>query len=195
MDKVIAVDLDEVLSETARALLKRNRYRINGNKLHWEDLVSYNLREIPGLNVTKIQGFWIYMRFLIGAGLWNKIKPVSGAKTKLKEFKKKGYKLHVVTARHFLLRFATGVWLYFNYKHIFSSIEFANFFTRFSTKKSEICKKIGADFIIEDNLENAIDCANAGVKVYLIDKPWNQGYDKKKHKGIVKIYSRSEIDI
>lgn len=66
----------------------------------------------------------------------------------------------MVTARHFVLRFATGIWLYINYKHIFNSIEFANFFTRFSTKKSEICKKLGATIIIEDSLENAIDCAN-----------------------------------
>jgi uncharacterized HAD superfamily protein len=36
--------------------------------------------------------------------------------------------------------------------------------------------------MIEDNLENAIDCAEAGIEVYLLDKPWNQKYDKKTHK-------------
>lgn len=101
----------------------------------------------------------------------------------------------MVTARHFMLRFATGLWLYQNYRDIFSSIEFANFFTRFSTKKSVICQKIWAEYIIEDNLDNAIDCAKAWIKVYLLDKPWNQDYDKKKHKWIVKVKSWSEIDI
>lgn len=117
------------------------------------------------------------------------------AKTKLKEFDKKWYKFHVVTARHFVLRFATGIRLYKNYKHIFNSIEFANFFTRFSTKKSEICKKLWATIIIEDSLENAIECAKEWIEVYLLDKPWNQHYNKKIHKWIVKVKDWSEINI
>ncbi|MCK9467248.1 MAG: hypothetical protein M0P94_02875 [Candidatus Absconditabacterales bacterium] len=193
--KIIAVDLDEVLAETARALLSYKKNRINGKRITWNEISSYNLWEIEKLGINKKKSIWVFLWFLLGAGLWNKINPVVGAKTKLKEFKRKGYKLHVVTARHFLLRFATGVWLYINYKHIFDSVEFANFFTRFSTKKSEICKKLGANIIIEDNLENAIECANEGIKVYLIDKPWNQNYDKKKHKGITKVSSWSEIEI
>jgi uncharacterized HAD superfamily protein len=193
--KIIAVDLDEILAETARALLKRKKNRINWKRINWNELSSYNLWEIEKLEISKQKSVEIFLWFLVGAGLWNKIDPVVGAKTKLKEFKKRWYKLHVVTARHFLLRFATWIWLYLNYKHIFDSVEFANFFTRFSTKKSEICKKLWADIIIEDNLENAIECANEWIKVYLIDKPWNQAYDKKKHKWIIKVNSWSEIEI
>ena len=193
--KIIAVDLDEVLAETLRALLKHKKNRINWKRITWNEFSSYNLWEIEKLGISKKKSIGIFLRFLIGAGIWNKIEPVVGAKTKLKEFEKKWYKFHVVTARHFLLRFATWIRLYRNYKHIFDSVEFASFFTRFSTKKSEICKKLWADIIIEDNLENAIECANEGIKVYLIDKPWNQAYDKKKHKWIIKVNSWSEIEI
>jgi len=193
--KIIAVDLDEVLAETARALLSYKKNRINWKRITWNEISSYNLWEIEKLGINKKKSIWVFLWFLLGAWLWNKINPVVGAKTKLKEFKRKWYKLHVVTARHFLLRFATWVWLYINYKHIFDSVEFANFFTRFSTKKSEICKKLWANIIIEDNLENAIECANEWIKVYLIDKPWNQNYDKKKHKWITKVSSWSEIEI
>lgn len=193
--KIIAVDLDEVLSETAHALLRWKKNRINGKRITWNELSSYNLWEIPKLEISRSTSVRIYLWFLIGAGLWNKINPVVWAKTKLKEFKKKWYKLHVVTARHFVFRFATWIWLYKNYKHIFNSVEFANFFTRFSTKKSEICKKLWATVIVEDNLDNAIDCAKAWIIVYLLDKPWNQNYDPEKHKLIKKIYSRNEINI
>lgn len=193
--KVIAVDMDEVLAETAQALLRFKKNHINGKWITWNELSSYNLWEIPKLEISKKSSFLIFMKFLIWAGLWIKINPVIGAKTKLKEFKKKWYQLHVVTARHFLLRFATGIWLYKNYKHIFDSVEFANFFTRFSTKKSEICKKLGATIIIEDSLENAIDCAKEWIQVYLLDKPWNQDYDPKKHKWIIKVDSWWDIDI
>jgi hypothetical protein len=124
-----------------------------------------------------------------------KLDSVLWAKKKLREFKSKWFKLHVVTARHFLFRFSTGLWLYKNYRSIFSSIEFANFFSRFSTKKSVICKELWASIIIEDNLENAIDCANAGIEVYLLNKPWNKDYDVKKHKWIVKVKSWMDINI
>ena len=195
MTKIIAVDLDEVLAETAHALLKSKWHRISGIWITWNELISYNLWEIPKLNISKNSAVLIYLWFFIWAWLWNKIIPVNGAKTKLKEFKKKWYKFHVVTARHFALRFATGIWLYKNYKHIFDSVEFANFFTRFSTKKSEICKKLWATIIIEDSLENAIDCAKEWIKVYLLDKPWNQNYNKKIHKWIIKVNDWSDIKI
>lgn len=195
MVKIIAVDLDEVLAETFRALLKKKKWKFAGTKISYDDAVSYNLREIPKLNISKKKSVRVYMWFLLWAWLRTKISPVVWAKTKLKEFKKKWYNFHVVTARHFLLRFATGIWLFKNYRHIFDSVVFANFFTRFSTKKSEICKKLWATVIIEDNLDNAIDCAKEWIKVYLLDKPWNQDYDKKIHKWIKKVYSRSEIDI
>ncbi len=193
--KIIAVDLDEVLAETAHALLRWKKNRINWKRITWNELSSYNLWEISKLEISKRSSVRVYLWFLLGAGLWNKIDPVVWAKTKLKEFKRKWYKFHVVTARHFVLRFATGIWLYMNYKHIFDSVEFANFFTRFSTKKSEICKKLGATIIIEDSLENAIDCAKEWIKVYLIDKPWNQHYNKRKHKWIIKVKCWTEIDI
>jgi hypothetical protein len=47
------------------------------------------LWEIEKLGISKKKSIGIFLRFLIGAGIWNKIEPVVGAKTKLKEFKKK----------------------------------------------------------------------------------------------------------
>lgn len=193
MNKIIAVDLDEVLAETLHALLRKHKGKIANVKMSWNDFSSYNLWEVKKLNITKKKAVTIFFWFLLWAWFWYKLTAVSWAKIKLKEFKNKWYKLHVVTARHFLFRFSTGLWLYKNYRSIFSSIEFANFFSRFSTKKSVICKKIWASIIIEDNLENAIDCANAGIDVYLLDKPWNSHYDKNKHTWIVKVKNRSEI--
>ena len=195
--KIIAVDLDEVLTETTHALLKSKRNRINWKKITWDEVSSHDLWKNQKIKISKRKLVWILFWLLLGAGIWNKIDPVVGAKTKLKEFKKKWYKLYIVTARHFSLTFSTWIRIYKNYKSIFDGIKFANSFTksRFSKKKSEICKKLWADIIIEDNLENAIECANEGIKVYLIDKPWNQAYDKKKHKWIIKVNSWSEIEI
>ncbi len=195
MNKIIAVDLDEVLAETMRALLIKHDGKIANKKITWNEIVSYDLWKIPKLSISKKRAIMIFFWFLIWAWFWNKLEAVVWAKSKLEELKSKWYKLHVVTARHFLFRFTTWVWLYGHYKHVFSSIEFANFFSRFSTKKSVICKKLWASIIIEDNLKNAIECAEADIRVYLLDKPWNQDYNKKIHGWIIKVKSWCEIKI
>ena len=78
---------------------------------------------------------------------------------------------------------------------MFDGVKFADFFTKWATKKSIICKKLWAKIMVEDNLENAVDCASAWMKVFLIDRPWNQDYDKKKHKWIIKVSGWNEIKI
>lgn len=41
-------------------------------------------------------------------------------------------------------------------------------------KKSEICKSIGAQILIDDNPTYAVECAAAGIHVLLFD--WNDSY-------------------
>jgi len=41
-------------------------------------------------------------------------------------------------------------------------------------KKSEICKELRIDFLVEDSLEYARECAKNGTKVFLFNAPWNQ---------------------
>ena len=49
--------------------------------------------------------------------------------------------------------------------------------------------------MVEDNLEYAIELADAGIKTYLLDKPWNKKYQNGMHPNIIKVSSRDEIDI
>ena len=42
--------------------------------------------------------------------------------------------------------------------------------------------------MVEDNLDYAIDLANAGIKTYLLDKPWNQKYVKNVYPNINKVF-------
>ena len=41
--------------------------------------------------------------------------------------------------------------------------------------------------MVEDNLEYAIDLAIAGIQTYLLDKPWNQKYEKGTYPNIIKV--------
>jgi hypothetical protein len=38
-----------------------------------------------------------------------------------------------------------------------------------SKKKSQVCKEIGAEILIDDALEHARDCGEKGIKVFLFD--------------------------
>lgn len=50
-NKIIAVDLDEVLSETIDQVLEVNNYQVNGMKITKEDVSSYYFHEIERLNL------------------------------------------------------------------------------------------------------------------------------------------------
>ena len=45
-NKIIAVDIDEVLSETLKSMLKKHKYIVNNRKIAWEDLINYNIWDI-----------------------------------------------------------------------------------------------------------------------------------------------------
>ncbi len=194
-NKVIAVDMDEVISDTTIALLARFWWKINNVKISLDELWTPELWKIKKLKITKNKSIWIYFWFLICSVFWNRIETVKWAKKELLKLKERWYKIYVVTARHHLLRWITLLRLWRKYGSIFEGVKFADFFTKWATKKSVICKRLWANIMIEDNLENAIDCANIGIKVYLLDKPWNQNYDKKIHKWIIKVKNWNEIKI
>ena len=193
--KIIAVDMDEVISDTTIALLARFWWKINNIKISLDELWTPELWKIKKLKITKNKSIWIYFWFLICSVIWNRIETVKWAKKELSKLKDRWYKIYVVTARHHLLRWITMLWLWKKYRGMFAWIRFADFFTKWATKKSIICKELWATVMVEDNLDNAINCAESWIKVFLIDRPWNQNYDKKKHKWIIKVKGWSEIKI
>lgn len=57
-------------------------------------------------------------------------------------------------------------------------------------RKSDICKKLGADLLVDDQLEHAEDCARVGIEVLLYNSPWNQGIPLC---GVTRVYSWHDI--
>jgi len=54
-----------------------------------------------------------------------------------------------------------------------------------------LCKERGIKIMIDDNKLFANELAEKGVKVFLLDKPWNKNYDK--HKNIIKVKDWKEV--
>lgn len=59
-----------------------------------------------------------------------------------------------------------------------------------SLSKSDICLNKNILIMIEDDERHAIDCAEAGVKCFLLDKPWNQNCE---HENIIRVKDWHEI--
>ncbi|MDO8623551.1 MAG: hypothetical protein Q7R52_04865 [archaeon] len=71
---------------------------------------------------------------------------------------------------------------------IFSS----NIYTNSPGKtKAEICKENKIEIMIEDSKEYAFECAENGIKVFLLDKPWNKTCNK--HENITRVKNWDEI--
>ena len=192
-EKIIAIDVDEVLAETIQSMLKKQNYTWKWKKVNREDLNTYNLWEIEKLWITKNRALWMFVKFQLWSWLTKKIKPVEWAREKLLELREKWFKLYAVTARLSWLRISTKLWLKRNFPDYFEHIVFANFFTSRARKKSEICKEIWASIIIEDNLETCNDCVSQWIKCFLLDKPRNQC--DKLNENIKRVYSWGEIDL
>lgn len=191
--KIVAVDIDEVLSETLKSILKKHKHMFNNHKVEWEDLVDYNVWNIESLWLTQKQAIRMFAAFQLWSWFFNKIEPVQWAKKNIQRLKEQWYKFYAITARLSVLKPDTLLWLNKHYWWCFEDVIFANFFTKWEKKKSDICKEIWASIIIEDNLDTCIDCASKWIECYLFDKPWNQL--EKLPEWITRVYSRNEIEL
>ncbi|PJA49087.1 MAG: hypothetical protein CO170_00600 [candidate division SR1 bacterium CG_4_9_14_3_um_filter_40_9] len=194
MEKIIGVDLDEVLSQTLDDALKYNKYMFNGIPIKRKDVLNYYIHQIPKYNAGVEDSKQWFDNFLASKKA-NSLKPVTGAKRKLMELKKKGYSLVVVTARPEEFKDMTWKWVNRHFTGIFDDMVFANHLTKNAVSKVDLCKNLGIQIMIEDNLHYATELAKAGIKVYLFDKPRNQEYNPKIHKNIVKVKKWKDIDL
>lgn len=192
MQKIIGVDLDEVLSETIGQVLEMNNNEINGIKITREDVNNYYLHEIERLNLSIEDAVGFFDKLRNSDKKWE-VKPIGWALEKLNELKSEWYKFMIITARRDFLKEYTEERVEKNYPWIFDEIVFTNHYSENAVLKSEICKQKWIEIMIEDNLDYAIDMANIGVKIYLIDKPWNKQYNPKIHKWIIKVNGWNEI--
>lgn len=172
-NKVIALDSDEILSGFIDAfiLFHNKTFKTSTKK---EEIYSFELGQIWKISEEEVERR-IEQFFFVGNAAY--VKPIKGSKSGVNKLLKYGYKIHIITARPKVLEEKTTGWINSNFPNKFKGIHFAfNPYVKISKQKtkSEICKSIGAELLIEDNLVNAIDCAKGGIKVFLMDAPWNQ---------------------
>ena len=166
---LIAIDIDDVLVDFINCLLEYHNKTYN-TSLTKEKIHTYRFWEIWGGNreesIKKIRDFK-------ETDIYGNIRPFSKAIESM-NLLKENHKLVIVTSRSTIEE--TKIWINKHFPNIFDNIYFSyNYYTKEGSKtKSEICKELNVDILIEDSLDYARECSDKGIKVFLFDAPWNQ---------------------
>ncbi|KAI0803115.1 hypothetical protein BC629DRAFT_1491838 [Irpex lacteus] len=184
---LIAVDLDDVLSQTNRAVIEWHN-EAYGTKLDLSHCYYYYYWKNPGWGTPeetfrKVEEFY-------QTDYLDKAQPIPGALEGLQKLKQLGYRLVIVTARQRRELDRSAQWIEKHYPGIFEDMictgqsqetlaEDNLFVTKLS--KADICVKLGAKFLVDDSLENSLKCAThpTPTPVLLFGKnEWNQRLSK-----------------
>eukprot|EP00210_Caulerpa_lentillifera_P007098 g6791.t1 len=167
----VAVDVDEVLGQflVALNLFCEKHYGMRHNV---DDYHVYHFATVWG--TSQEQSNEIVHEFF-KSPYFDQLPLVPGAFEALCEMQN-WCDLHVVTSRQHVIKDITIKWLRRHYPGIFTSVHFGNHFALDGEvkRKSELCKAIDADVLIDDNPEYALDCALSGMHVILYN--WGKSY-------------------
>jgi uncharacterized HAD superfamily protein len=188
-NKKIGIDIDEVISEFVKPYLEFHNNKF-GTNINYEDISRPLFWEDLGYNIDEMQ--ILFDDFQENHLLPENFPLLSGSKEGINLLNKKN-KLFIITSRPKKIFEQTKK---FFDKH-FPENDFKIFFSgevhisNNSKSKADICKKLNIDFLIEDGPKIALDCAKKGIKVFLMDKPWNKDYEH--HNNIIKVKNWEEI--
>ncbi len=121
---------------------------------------------------TKEEGLTILKEFF-DSGEGTKLKFFDDFLENFEELKNK-FEIVFVTSRSYDLREETKK-IITNHLGVELDIVYTSDYN--PNKKSYVCDLLGIDILIDDFPNNALDCAEKGINVLLIDKPWNKKVD------------------
>ncbi len=173
--QTIAVDVDDVLSLSAEAFLEFS------NKRWGTKLAIGDFQENFGA-MWQIDDPDAAARFKIMAeeGIHGTYKSADYAETVLRRLKKH-YKLVITTSRTKTIASITAEWLERHMPGIFEEIHHTGFYDSIedfykahTATKAELCRQIGADYLIDDQPKHCIAAGELGIKSLLFgDYPWS----------------------
>ena len=157
----IGIDIDGTITDPFYWLDLANQYF--GTAVRPEEITIYEIGEVLGLKREE------YMKFYEDCKeeIHRKAGVREGAKEKLHQIFRQ-HEAYYITARDESLYDMTHEWFE---KH---ELPGENLFTLGTHFKVEKAKELGCDVFIEDRYENAVELAEEGIKVLLMDCSYNQ---------------------
>lgn len=185
----VAVDVDEVLGQFL-VCLNRFLAERHGMRFTVSDYDRYVFASVWQCSTDHsnhiVHEFFQSPHFAAG------IPPIPGALESLRRLSAH-CDLVVVTSRQHAIREPTLAWIEAHFPGVFGEVHFGNHFALAgaSRPKSEICREIGAQVLVDDNPGYARECADAGIDVLLYDwgleYPWSKGEGLDTHPRIRRV--------
>lgn len=170
---VIAIDVDEVLLPLHEPFLLHHNRRYGTEFVYPDPEGRYYLNEFTGDN------FKITMKKLRQYYKDNTdahLVPLPGAVEAIKQLHER-YDLVIVSSQQLFQTKYTKVALQQHFGDVFKEVHFtaSNPLKRKQIHKSDVCLQLGAEYLVDDHVSNAINCAEAGIRVVLFgDYHWNR---------------------
>lgn len=157
----IGIDIDGTLTEPDFWVAPMNSY-FNKN-VRYGEVSSYSWLEVYGLNNDEFEKFYR----LHGPRMHGEAEIRAGAQAVVNSWSK-NFNINYITARQEWLEPVTKEWL--------KKYELpGEYYVIGSHNKLPLAEELGCKIFIEDNLYVAKQLAAAGINVFLLDCPYNQG--------------------
>ncbi len=170
-DMRIAVDIDEILAEFIGEFFKWYNQEYGANWT-WDDVTDYHWPNFLGNTVEEavddVHRFFETDRF-------RNLPLVAGAKEGIAELLA-SHELYAVTGRQNVVQDTTRAWLDRNFPNAFRAVEFTNNYPKDGSKtltKGEVCERLGCKVLIDDDTRHIGSLMEHGVRLIVMDKPWN----------------------
>jgi len=179
----IGIDLDDVVFDFVPTFLEFYNEKY-GKTILFDEIYTFNLPILLGISLEETLD-------LIKSMILNKKMPlVFKSQESIMQLAQK-YEIFFITSR--IVRETTigdlnNLFSGIKFELIFSSNTYAN---SPGKTKGEIGKENKIEFIVEDSQDYALECADKGIKVFLLDKPWNKNCNK--HENITCVRNWDEI--
>ncbi len=146
----------------------------------FEEIKDYDLKKVYGISEVEMSRFYD----LVGNNMHSSATIQPHASDTILKWNKQ-HKVYIVTARLKENEFITLEWLK---KH---NLEDISLHSLGSPAKLEFSKSIGCDVFIEDHPQESVRIAETGIKVLLMDNPYNADVT---HQNITRVKNWYEID-
>jgi 5'(3')-deoxyribonucleotidase len=182
----IGIDLDDVVFEFVKELINYYKEK-TGNEILFENMNSYKFSEVIEMEHIQVEAM---IKEMVENGKNLRMELCEFAKESILNLASKN-ELYFITSRVYRENTLESLEKYFsniNYELFFSSNPYVE---NEGKHKGEICLDLGIDYMIEDSPEHALNCANSGIKCFLIEKPWNE--NSEEHENIIRVKDWKEI--
>jgi 5'(3')-deoxyribonucleotidase len=183
---IIALDCDDVIVATGELLV--NHYnQLHGTTVRPQDFYSKDYEHVwraePETATRDLFAYLLTEEYI-------QLAPMENAAAVLRKLAEQ-YTLYIVTGRPDETEQATLQWIEKYLPGIFEQVIFTNFFKLNDSKgalrtKADVCKELGAQWLVDDHLYHIHNVADQGITGLLFgDLPWEQLESPSPH--IVKI--------